>query len=131
MAVIRALEDSNFRIVVVRIDTCDLPLRFKPFLYVDTPKAPRDAIPRLQEFLRRRRLGQGPGTILCNCLACFGPVEPLNFAVFQAFSRIRKNRRPGNRAVSQRGTPYVADFMEHETLNKYHSVSSPLCQPRG
>ena len=54
-----------------------------------------------------------------NCLACFGPVEPLNFAVFQAFSRIRKNRRPGNRAVSQRGTPDVADFMEHETLNKY------------
>src|SRR3989338_1738977 len=68
--------------------------------------------------------------IVGNCLACFGPVEPLNFAVFQAFSRIRKNRRPGNRAVSQRGTPAVADFMEHEMLNKFlshtFSIRAPL-----
>jgi len=38
MAVIRALEDSNFRIVVLRIDDCAVPLRFKPFVYVDSPK---------------------------------------------------------------------------------------------
>ena len=54
-----------------------------------------------------------------NCLACFGPVEFPNFAVFQAFSCIRKNQRLENHGVLQRGTPEHVGFMGHETLNKY------------
>ena len=54
-----------------------------------------------------------------NCLACFGPVGFQIFAVFQAFSGIRKNRSFQNHGVSQRATPQVVDSMGHETLNKY------------
>jgi tetratricopeptide (TPR) repeat protein len=35
MAVIRSLEDSNFRVIVIRIDGCEVPLRFRPYLYAD------------------------------------------------------------------------------------------------
>ena len=54
-----------------------------------------------------------------NCLACFGPFGSSNFAVFQAFAHIRKNRRLENQGVLRRGTSELIDFMEHETLNKY------------
>ncbi len=64
MAAIRALEDSNFRMVVVRIDHCKVPLRFKPFLYVDSPGDLQAAISRVQEFLQKRRLGQGAEPVL-------------------------------------------------------------------
>lgn len=40
MATIRHLEDSNFRILVVKIDDCVVPLRFRPFLYADLTKDP-------------------------------------------------------------------------------------------
>jgi len=35
MATIRHLEDANFRILVLKIDDCVVPLRFRPFLYAD------------------------------------------------------------------------------------------------
>ena len=38
MAVIRHLEDANFRILVLKIDDCHVPLRFRPFLYADLSK---------------------------------------------------------------------------------------------
>lgn len=38
MAVIRSLEDANFRVIVIRIDDCDVPLRFRPYLYADLKK---------------------------------------------------------------------------------------------
>jgi tetratricopeptide (TPR) repeat protein len=38
MAVIRHLEDANFRILVLKIDECHVPLRFRPFLYADLSK---------------------------------------------------------------------------------------------
>ena len=40
MATIRHLEDANFRIVVLKIDECAVPLRFRPFLYADLTKDP-------------------------------------------------------------------------------------------
>jgi len=40
MATIRHLEDANFRIVVIKIDECTVPLRFRPFLYADLTKDP-------------------------------------------------------------------------------------------
>lgn len=64
MAVIRSLEDRNFRIVTVRIDDCDVPLRFKPFLYIDSPEDPSSAIPHLKEFLQKRRTGEAVEEIL-------------------------------------------------------------------
>jgi tetratricopeptide (TPR) repeat protein len=41
MATIRHLEDSNFRILVLKIDDCQVPLRFRPFLYADLTKNPK------------------------------------------------------------------------------------------
>ena len=38
MATIRHLEDSNFRVLVLKVDDCDVPLRFKPYLYADLTK---------------------------------------------------------------------------------------------
>lgn len=38
MATIRHLEDANFRILVFKIDDCQVPLRFRPFLYADLTK---------------------------------------------------------------------------------------------
>lgn len=35
MATIRHLEDANFRILVLKIDDCKVPLRFRPFLFAD------------------------------------------------------------------------------------------------
>jgi tetratricopeptide (TPR) repeat protein len=64
MAVIRSLEDSNFRIVVVRIDDCNVPLRFKPFLYVDGQNNKDRAIARLKEFFEKRRSGTEAPPIL-------------------------------------------------------------------
>jgi tetratricopeptide (TPR) repeat protein len=58
MAVIRSLEDANFRIIVVRIDDSEVPLRFKPFLYIDGAKNRDAAIEQLREAIRKRREGQ-------------------------------------------------------------------------
>lgn len=41
MATIRHLEDANFRILVLKIDDCKVPLRFRPFLYADLTKDSR------------------------------------------------------------------------------------------
>jgi len=38
MATIRHLEDANFRILILKIDDCEVPLRFRPFLYADLTK---------------------------------------------------------------------------------------------
>jgi tetratricopeptide (TPR) repeat protein len=38
MATIRHLEDANFRILILKIDNCEVPLRFRPFLYADLTK---------------------------------------------------------------------------------------------
>jgi TIR domain len=38
MATIRHLEDADFRVLVVKIDDCKVPLRFRPFLYADLTK---------------------------------------------------------------------------------------------
>jgi len=38
MATIGHLEDANFRILVLKIDDCQVPLRFRPFLYADLTK---------------------------------------------------------------------------------------------
>lgn len=35
MALIRSIEDANFRILVVRADDSEVPLRFRPYLYAD------------------------------------------------------------------------------------------------
>lgn len=64
MAVFRALEDENFRIVVVRIDDCNVPLRLKPFLYIDCPNDPYLAIPRLKDFIQKRRTAREEKEIL-------------------------------------------------------------------
>lgn len=53
LAYIKLIEDLNFRIVVVHIDDCSVPLRFKPFLYIDCPDSPESAIPKLKDFLKR------------------------------------------------------------------------------
>ncbi len=57
MAVIRALEDANFRIIVIRIDNSIVPLRFRPFLYVDGSKNPDSAINEVHRAIRERRQG--------------------------------------------------------------------------
>lgn len=57
MAFIKLLEDSNYRIIVVRIDNCKVPLRFKPFLYVDLPNNPKEAIAKLKDFISKRGVG--------------------------------------------------------------------------
>jgi len=44
MAVIRSLEDSNFRVIVIRIDDCEVPLRFRPYLYADLRRQSLDEI---------------------------------------------------------------------------------------
>jgi len=58
MAVIRSLEDDNFRIIVIRIDDSAVPLRFKPFLYIDGAHNPEAAIDQVQKAIRERREGQ-------------------------------------------------------------------------
>lgn len=57
MAVIRALEDANFRIIIIRIDKSQVPLRFRPFLYVDGSKDRNAAIEQVQKALKERREG--------------------------------------------------------------------------
>lgn len=58
MAVIRSLEDANFRIIVIRIDDSSVPLRFRPFLYIDGSKNPDLAIDQLNQAITDRREGQ-------------------------------------------------------------------------
>jgi predicted Zn-dependent protease len=62
MAVIRSLEDRNFRIIVVKIDDSKIPLRFRPFLYVDGSKDAGGAIAQIQKAIRDRREGRS-GTV--------------------------------------------------------------------
>jgi len=64
MAIIRLLEDADFRIVVLRIDDCEVPLRFRPFLYVDAPNDPESAISQTQAFLSKRRSSEQGREIL-------------------------------------------------------------------
>jgi tetratricopeptide (TPR) repeat protein len=55
MAVIRHLEDQNFRLLIVKVDDCEVPLRFKPFLYTDLTKDGR-GLSKLVDFVAH--LGQ-------------------------------------------------------------------------
>lgn len=59
MAFIKLLEDSNYRVIVVRIDSCKIPLRFRPFLYADSPNDSNDAIRELKDFLIKRGAERG------------------------------------------------------------------------
>jgi tetratricopeptide (TPR) repeat protein len=54
MALTRWLEDENFRIVCVHIDESEIPLRLKPFVYVDEPGNPEFAISKVNEFIEGR-----------------------------------------------------------------------------
>jgi len=58
MAVIRHLEDQNFRFLIVKIDDCEVPLRFKPFLYADATRS-NEEIEKLIQFVTS--LGQSDG----------------------------------------------------------------------
>ncbi len=53
MALIKSIEDMNYRVVVIRIDDCEVPLRFKPFLYIDSPGDEKGAIDKMKKFLEK------------------------------------------------------------------------------
>ena len=53
MALIKYIEDMNYRVVVIRIDDCEIPLRFKPFLYIDSPGDEKNAIDKMKKLLEK------------------------------------------------------------------------------
>ena len=59
LAVIRWIEDENYRILVARIDDCDIPHELKPFLYIDCPGKPIEAIEKITEAI----LSEGKGIV--------------------------------------------------------------------
>jgi hypothetical protein len=59
MATIRHLEDSNFRILVLKVDDCGVPLRFRAFLYADLTKDPS----ALQAVVRAVSSKEGPSVL--------------------------------------------------------------------
>lgn len=40
LGIIRAIEDNDFKIIVAKIDDCEIPFELKPFVYINEPKNP-------------------------------------------------------------------------------------------
>ncbi len=59
LGIIRAIEDNDFKIIVAKIDDCEIPFELKPFVYINEPKDPEKGIKEIVNFI----LTEGKGII--------------------------------------------------------------------
>ena len=51
LAIVRFVEEENFKIMAVKIDDCPTPLELKPFVYISEPGNPDQAIKKIIELM--------------------------------------------------------------------------------
>lgn len=59
LGIIRAIEDEDFKIIVARLDNCEIPFELKPFVYINEPNNPDAGIKDVIKFI----LTEGKGII--------------------------------------------------------------------
>lgn len=59
IAIRRHIEDENYRIVVAKIDDCEINSELTPFVYIDSSKNPKDAVDKIVKLI----LSDGKGIL--------------------------------------------------------------------
>jgi len=61
MAIIKWIEDSDYRIVVARVDDCEVPKELSPFVYVNTPKKPSASAEQILNIITSEKIERRKG----------------------------------------------------------------------
>jgi len=61
MAIIKWIEDSDYRIVVARVDDCEVPKELSPFVYVNTPKKPYASAEQIFSIITSEKIERRKG----------------------------------------------------------------------
>jgi Flp pilus assembly protein TadD len=58
-AIIKWIQDNEYKIVVARIDDCEIPKELSPFLYINTPRKPSTAIEQIVRLVSSNKTIEG------------------------------------------------------------------------
>lgn len=61
MAIIKWIEDSDYRIVVARVDDCEVPRELSPFVYINTPKKPYASVEQILNTITSEKIERRKG----------------------------------------------------------------------
>ena len=61
MAIIKWIEDADYRIVVARVDDCEVPKELSPFVHVNTPKKPSASAEQILNIITSEKIERRKG----------------------------------------------------------------------